>query len=349
MGKKGDRTYERYCVICGKDLTGTRRIKTCDSEECKRANRLHKYQERLHTKTCKYCGKEFLGKDKELLCDECKGKHNAELVKKEQTVICSQCGKEIRRQMKCVTKWVDTIYEVCDVCKKENKIKNSENSRQRMKDNNPMYDKEIAKKVGDTRRRIYVEECERIGKKPSPRQVVKEIPETKEETSIRMHEHNPMYDENIRKQVSETLKEKIANGEIVYKRGSEHPLWKGNRPLTKHVRINLRKWVRMKFEEAHFICQVNGERKCELHVHHLEPLRDIIARYLEKYNTNSQDILKDENLLNEFTNEIVKYHFEHPEIGIVVCPQCHHKIDSHYRRLTYNGNKKNENKKDNKK
>lgn len=344
MGKKGDRTYERYCVICGKDLTGTRRIKTCESEECIRANKHLKYQQRLTEKVCKYCGKTFAGKDKELLCSECKGTLKATYRKTEQTVLCQQCGKIIRTQYKNITGMiVPTIYEVCEDCKNENSIKNRENSSKRMKEHNPMFDKETAKKVGDTERRQYLEKCKELGITPKPRQIRKEIKETPEETAKRMHEHNPMYNEKTKRKARETLQNKIASGELIYKRGSEHHLWKGNRPLTKHIRINLRKWVRKCFEDAHFTCQINGERKCELHVHHLEPLRDIIARFLEKYETNSQDILKDEELLNKFTDDIVKYHWEHPEIGIVVCPKCHHQIDSHYRRLTYNGNKKNEN------
>ena len=62
-------------------------------------------------------------------------------------------------------------------------------------------------------------------------------------------------------------------------------------------------------------------------LHHIIPLRDIISEFLEKYNTNSIDILKDETLLNKVTDDIVQYHFDHPEIGIVVCPKCHSKLD----------------------
>ena len=33
----------------------------------------------------------------------------------------------------------------------------------------------------------------------------------------------------------------------------------------------------------------------------------------------------------EFINKIVKYHYDNDNIGIVLCPECHAKIDRQYR------------------
>ena len=329
----------RFCIICGTEISGTRRIKTCENENCIHEYKLLHYKEALQDKTCKQCGKTFKGTFKQCLCEDCrKASHLHKQYKTiEQTIICKQCGTEIEKRTKCITgpNARSIVYATCGDCKKENRLKNSLASSIRMKENNPMFNKEIAKKSGDKTREKYLKKCAELGITPNPKHIKKEVKETKEETALRMHLNNPMYNEAIKQKMSQTYKQRVANGEITYKKGKDNPLWKGNRTLNKHVRVNLRKWVRIKFEKSNFTCQENGENHCELQVHHLIPLRDIIDTFLKKYNTNSQDILQNEQLLKTFTEDIVAYHYEHPEIGIVVCPKCHHKLDKQYRRLTY--------------
>ena len=332
----------RFCLICGKEISGTRRIKTCDSEECIKKYRLLHYKERIKEKKCKYCGKSFNGTNKQTVCEECKKKirSNMNYETFEQTILCKQCGCEIKKVTKKITNnKILILYETCEKCKEKNRIENSINASNRMKTKNPMFNSEIAKKSGERQRKHYLEKCKLLGITPHPIYKKPEKSETKEETSLRMHLHNPMYNEEIKKRASQTTKRRIENGEITFKRGKENPLWKGNRTLNKHIRINLRKWVRKKFEDSNFTCQENGETNCELQVHHIIPLREIIEEFLKKYNTNSQEILKDENLLDIFTQDIIQYHFDNSEIGIVVCPKCHHKLDKQYRRLTYYHNK----------
>lgn len=72
----------------------------------------------------------------------------------------------------------------------------------------------------------------------------------------------------------------------------------------------------------------------------LEPLKDIIDKFCKKHNVEKKDLNKqlDSDLFKEIIKEIVIYHFEH-NIGIVVCPDCHDKIDKYYYK------RKNENKK----
>ena len=52
---------------------------------------------------------------------------------------------------------------------------------------------------------------------------------------------------------------------------------------------------------------------------------------------------KNIDLLNTITDEIIKYHFNNENIGIVVCPECHSIIDNYYHRLTHYKHHKNEN------
>ena len=39
-----------------------------------------------------------------------------------------------------------------------------------------------------------------------------------------------------------------------------------------------------------YTCQVCGKQHTELHVHHIEPLRDIITKFLTKYNYTTEYI-----------------------------------------------------------
>lgn len=48
--------------------------------------------------------------------------------------------------------------------------------------------------------------------------------------------NNPMYNLKSLEKRTRTVKHKIATGEIIYKRGSQHHLYKGNRPFSFMVR-----------------------------------------------------------------------------------------------------------------
>lgn len=163
----------------------------------------------------------------------------------------------------------------------------------------------------------------------------------REKLSLQMKEHNPMFDPETRAKVSKTLKEKILSGEIIYAKGPEHHLWKGNRNFNKAVRIELRKWVKEQMEKVHYICQKCGKTRTELYVHHLHPLRDIILDTLNKNNLTIIDINSMEGSEQYFDiiKQIIEYHYQHNDIGIVVCPQCHNELDSYYKRKTHENSK----------
>ena len=267
----------RYCIICGTciDELPTQQ-KVCLKPECSKQRDANNYSSKLYIKTCAKCGKEFEGTAKQKLCEECRKVYHkyTQFQKVRQTVICKDCNKVIEVREKNKTKEIPhVVYGLCDDCKLKHKEVFKRTASERMKKNNPMKDKKIAQKMGDAIHAKYIERCEKEGVTPKVRQITRydEEKETPLHLKMRMMAHNPMFDEEVKKRASMTLRERIKNGEIIYKKGKDHPLWKGNRNFNKSVRIELRNWVKQKFEEANYTCQICGKAKTELHVHHTKP------------------------------------------------------------------------------
>ncbi len=229
-----------------------------------------------------------------------------------QTIVCKKCGKILKIVEKAQSGRVKNVLEkgVCEECKE----KSRQESSIRMHLYNPMYNLETRNKVS-------------------------------KESSIRMHLYNPMYNLETRNKVSNTIKQNILEGKIIYKKGSEHYLWKGNRTFNKAVRIELRNWVKSKFEESNYTCQKCGKTHTELQVHHLEPLRDIIQNFLDKHDYTIDYINSIQGNEEYFSliKEIVEYHEKNMQIGLVVCPNCHYEIDEYYKRKTYEDKENNKN------
>lgn len=332
---------KRYCRICGCDITdlSSQRL-TCLNDECIKQNKKNNYAIKLKIKKCDECGKEFEATVKQHLCETCRKEKKllVKLKKITQEIICQDCGKLIKTIEKYYNgKNVEKVYGLCEECRCEHKKKFSEEASKRMRSNNPMKIPEIAKASGDALREKYLKKCAENGIIPHKRTVKKENPETIEETRLRMSINNPMKRREVVEKVKKTKNEKIKNGDIIYKKGVEHPLWRGNRTLNKNIRTNLRKWVRSKFESCNFTCQECGKHGGELQVHHIVPLQKIINDFLNEKNLTKEYLNSIEGTTEyiNFIDEIVKYHNEHYEIGIVVCPECHNKLDKFYRRKTH--------------
>ena len=333
----------RYCIVCGTCIDNLPpQRKTCLNENCIKTDKSNKYATKLYVKKCEKCGKTFEATAKQKLCEECRNTYHNNFVHKKikQSVICKDCGKiiEIREKNKN-NRTLDIVYELCDDCKFKHKEKFKLEASKRMTNNNPMKDKRVANKMAESLHKHHIEKWIFEGKqiKPITHTKSNDEKETPLETKMRMTLQNPMFRKETREKMSETLKEKIANGEIIYKKGKEHPLWKGNRNFNKSVRVELRKWVKEKFFESNFTCQICGKTKTELHVHHLKPLREIIDDYLNTHNLTIEYLNGIEGS-NEYFNiiqEIVNYHNENKDVGIVVCPECHNKLDKQYKRKTH--------------
>jgi hypothetical protein len=152
----------------------------------------------------------------------------------------------------------------------------------------------------------------------------------KDRLSLRMRLNNPMKDFRVSEKVTATIKRKIANGELVYKRGKEHPLFTGYTSFKRIVKYSLSKWIKSKLEQQNYTCQKCNRRGGYLHVHHIEPFRDIIKKFLIKNNTNINDIILGDDKCNMLVDEICKYHIDNPDIGMVVCEKCHEEVDKHF-------------------
>lgn len=337
----------RYCEVCGKsidDLPGQRRI--CLDSECIAEQKRRKYAASKKEKICKKCGKTFLGTIKQTCCEVCRLEHNHSDCFKtiKQTIVCKKCGKILKIVEKAQSGRVKNVLEkgVCEECKE----KSRQESSKRMQKANPMYNIDTKVKVSRTKSKIMGGQV--LSEEETKKKLLDKnshIPETKEETSIRMHLYNPMYNLETRNKVSNTIKQNILEGKIIYKKGSEHYLWKGNRTFNKAVRIELRNWVKSKFEESNYTCQKCGKTHTELQVHHLEPLRDIIQNFLDKHDYTIDYINSIQGNEEYFSliKEIVEYHEKNMQIGLVVCPNCHYEIDESYKRKTYEDKENNKN------
>lgn len=319
---------KRFCEICGDpidDLPGQRRI--CKKESCIKEQARRKYKSKLINKTCSECGKLFSGTYKQNLCESCRDKakedtinklksviKNAEII--EQSIRCKHCGKEVnKRKVKNLSNTKLILFDgVCEDCKKINNQRTSE----RMKKNNP---------------NPWIGKPKKKAKKKKPKY---------KNSSERMKKDNPMFKKEIRLKMSKTLREGYESGRIAKRKGVNSPLWKGNRNLNKSVRIELKDWVKSKLKKANYTCQICGKTNTTLHVHHIIPLRDIIDRFitLNNYTINYLNAVSGTDIYFAFIKKIVDYHFKSPGIGIVICSECHQKVDIYYRRKTSNKKEK---------
>jgi hypothetical protein len=154
--------------------------------------------------------------------------------------------------------------------------------------------------------------------------------------------NNPMKNDEIKNKVKKTIMSKIENGLIKYKKGKDNPRFKGNRNIRKNIKIELRKWSRFCMERDNFTCGECNKRGGNLHVHHVEPFREILEKFKNELNIeNLNDLKYDDLLYQQLTENIVKYHLEHEEIGITLCADCHDKIDAYYYKKKTNENKEN--------
>lgn len=359
--RKSLKKEDRFCEICGTNinhLAGQRKI--CESVDCINEQKRRKYASTLKEKSCARCGEIFLATLKQTMCENCRTiRNNSNYQMLEQQIVCKRCGKLIKTTNKVInhkTKdiLIGNLCEDCSIISKEELIRKN---KWRMIVDNPMwnddikyqslYNAYITKHSTKNCQPLlnFDEYVELVKKNVEFRQ--NHQPETKEETILRMKTNNPMFNELTKQKVSQTIKTKIRNRELVYKKGIEHHLWKGNRNFNKSVRIALRQWVKECFKKQNFTCQHCGKTHTELHVHHITHLRDIINKIIIN---NNLDIFKLNEICgtNEYFNiiqQVVDYHNQmNDNEWIVVCPNCHHELDKYYRRKVYDNTEINKNK-----
>ena len=309
----------RKCIICGKDISHLKsNAKLCGDKKCEYAYAKIRKATKDDDRFCEICGDKIndLPRQRKIcLKEECIRqqkirKYHSAL----KTKICERCGNEFEGTYK---------QKLCPQCREKRK------PLERKEIEVTLYCKYCKKPIGKEVRLMTI-----LSSTEDYTFVCDECKQAhREETAERMRQHNPMFDKNVSKKVAKTLKQRYKDGTIPKHFGKDNWNWKGNRNFNTAVRINLRKWVKEMFIKNNFTCQICGKNKGELHVHHIEPLRDIISNFMEKENYTIEYIndIEGTDEYQEFINKIVKYHYDNDNIGIVLCPECHAKIDRQYR------------------
>ena len=309
----------RKCIICGKDISHLKsNAKLCGDKKCEYAYAKIRKATKDDDRFCEICGDKIndLPRQRKIcLKEECIRqqkirKYHSAL----KTKICERCGNEFEGTYK---------QKLCPQCRENRK------PLERKEIEVTLYCKYCKKPIGKEVRLMTI-----LSSTEDYTFVCDECKQAhREETAERMRQHNPMFDKNVSKKVAKKLKQRYKDGTIPKHFGKDNWNWKGNRNFNKAVRINLRKWVKEMFIKNNFTCQICGKNKGELHVHHIEPLRDIISNFMEKENYTIEYInyIEGTDEYQEFINKIVKYHYDNDNIGIVLCPECHAKMDRQYR------------------
>ena len=333
--------YHRECEICGKNIDHLPKQKRlCEDPKCrKEKNRIIYNFLKTHEQICKKCGTKFIATAKQEYCEKCRYVHTDNLEDQEQVIVCKYCGKPVKTIIK--KKTARTLDErslgVCEECRK----KNLEIVSNNMKEHNPMFNKEISIKAHETRKNRTRQRYEELGleyKEPgfteNYQKLVDQYPsmDGKERQKLFMQIYNPMKNKEVAYKVGLSLKAGYNSGKYEKFFGSDNWNYKGHRKFNKVVRDHISQWIKNELKRADYKCEVCGVHSNNLHVHHLEPLRNIIQNILEKYYTSVEYLEenRDTDFYNMILDKIREYHELHEGIGIVVCPSCHDKLDQKY-------------------
>ena len=259
-------------------------------------------------------------------------------------LICKRCEKIVgQEESKKATK--PKKVKLCTKCKEVSLLAQKLNlqerntnqelraaNSERMKSQNPMHDSSICDKVSKTLKVKYDK-----GELKSTFQDSEKLTEIKAKWKItedgrkrlsdRMKLDNPRFNPESSRKSSETFKERVKSGQIVFKHGPEHHLWKGNRSFSDTVRTQLyTAWTYKCLERDNFTC-TKCTSKRNLTVHHLRPLRDFIKDVQAEYQIDSFHNI-DSSLWQPYIDKIL---FRHRiEDGITLCKKCHSDADEYY-------------------
>lgn len=290
----------RSCEHCGTGIDHLRSDATiCGSKPCRNSKQQHSYHSRLKKKTCARCGAECLLKRQENRCEPCS--HLPRVLKFqeiEQSILCRKCGSLIETVRRKKTKTSDGLRTgLCDSCRS---IGLKTRSEIKKGDRNPNW------KGG------YVYQPRGKGK------IIK-----------RMIESNPMMDPTVAAKVRTTKRNRIESGELTYKSGMSHHLWKGNRKPSFVLRSRLLNWTKTVMTRDGFRCTDCGA-KGSLEVHHVRPFKDIVDGVIKSTKSaklGDMDVNSEE--FARFADLVVSEH--RLSDGVTYCKPCHARNDSRRR------------------
>lgn len=319
--KKNDRIAKRYCSkecaenakrkiceICGREyqayLDSQRFCHRCGIST--EANRI-RYNEHVSKKACAECGALFVGTSKATLCQncyienwECAMIHEYNIIVR--PILCKKCDTIMSHEkVKDTSRTLPHRHgqALCDICK-------NKHIRERAKTGELRKKKSYYKKVSEPKKR-----------------------RTRKQASRRMRIDNPMFNPQVRRRVSKTLRKKYKTGELNVPTGPKNHLWKGNRSFNLTVRTRLYSiWIRPILERDGFLCTICG-RGGQLQVHHTRPLREIIESVGARLSIKEFDTYKSDPRYDNFIQMVIDEHKLCD--GITVCKSCHTKIDRRYR------------------
>lgn len=257
-------------------------------------------------------------------------------------LICKRCGIKVGEE-ETVRTTAPKKVKLCSNCKKESLLKHKQvlcdrnksellrnKNSKRMSISNPMKNSEIKNKVQTTLKEKFKNGYKNHFHNPDKLKEIKSkwkiTDEGRKRLSQRMRDNNPMKCLTSKNKMINTFMEKICSGEIKYKKGIEHHLWKGNRGFQDSLRVQLYPvWTFKCLERDNFTCQ-ECSTTTQLTVHHIKPLRQFIEDICIKYSLKISDIPVSE--WQKYFDEIIANH--KLDDGITLCKSCHSNIDKYY-------------------
>lgn len=101
--------------------------------------------------------------------------------------------------------------------------------------------------------------------------------------------------------------------------------------LAEDIRSYLGKWRKSNLERVNYTCELCGVKDVPLQIHHKIPYRNIYYNCCSQIGVAPMNLIRKSSEYYQVKDLVVQYHLQHLEdLGLVVCKECHKKIDKIY-------------------